>query len=86
MTFIHIFNIVDIRTTIKENAIDKKQIRNLIAAAEKWPGWRVEEKKSGWMIYPPDKTQPGVLIHKTPSDHRAWANTVAQLKRVGSPL
>jgi hypothetical protein len=65
---------------------DKKEIRRLIKAAEGWPGWRVEKTKAGWMLYPPDKSQSGVLIHGTPSDRRAWDNTLARLKRRGAPL
>ncbi len=65
---------------------DKKEIKRLIDAAAHWPGWRVEARKSGWTIYPPDKGQSGVTIHKTPSDRRAWANTIAELRRRGAPI
>jgi hypothetical protein len=65
---------------------DKKQVRQLVKAAEARAGWRVEETKAGWMLYPPDKGQSGDLIHKTPSDHRAWANTIALLRRRGAPV
>lgn len=64
----------------------KKEVKELIKAAEKWPGWRVEPVKSGWMLYPPDKSQSGVLIHKTPSDNRAWRNDLARLRRRGAPI
>jgi len=36
--------------------------------------------------YPPDKTQSGVLIHGTPGDRRAWANTVSLLRKRGAPV
>ena len=65
---------------------DKKEIRQLVAAAETWPGWRVETTKAGWMLYPPDKTKSGVLIHATPSDRRAWKNTIALLRKRGAPV
>ncbi len=64
----------------------KKEVRRLIKAAEKWPGWRVEKTKKGWMLYPPDKAQSGVLIHATPSDHRAWQNDLARLRKRGAPV
>jgi len=51
-----------------------------------WPGWRVAPTHDGWMLYPPDKTLSGVLTHKTPSDWRAWKNTMALLKRRGAPV
>ena len=65
---------------------DSKQIRKLIKDAEKWSGWRVEAVKKGWMLYPPDKSQSGVLIHKTPSDHRAWKNMMSELRKRGAPV
>ena len=65
---------------------DTKEVRRLVKAAEGWPGWRVETTKAGWMLYPPDKSQSGVLIHGTPSDRRAWANTIALLRRRGAPV
>lgn len=65
---------------------DKKEIKGLVAAASDWPGWRVEATKAGWMLYPPDKSQSGVLIHKTPSDRRSWANTIALLRKRGAPV
>lgn len=55
--------------------------RILKAAREQ--GWREEEKKKGLMLYPPDKTKSPVMVHKTPSDHRALANTLAEMKRQG---
>jgi len=68
-----------------EDMADKK-ITRLIAEARKWPGWRVEDTRKGWMLYPPDKTQSGVLIHGTPGDRRAWANTVSLLCKRGAPV
>lgn len=65
---------------------NKKEIRKLVEQIKSWPGWRVEETKDGWMAYPPNKEQSGVLIHRTPSDHRAWANTVARLRQRGGLL
>lgn len=65
---------------------DKKEVRRLIEAAEKWPGWRVERTTKGWMLYPPDKALSGVLIHATESDHRAWKNTISRLRQRGAPL
>lgn len=64
----------------------KREIKDLIAEAQKWPGWRVEEMKKGWMIYPPDKSLPGIAVHKTPSDYRAWKNTLGRLRRSGAPI
>ena len=39
--------------------------------------------KKGWMCYPPDQTKTPVLIHKTASDHRWYANTISLLKQRG---
>ena len=41
-------------------------------------------KKKGWMCYPPDKSKPGVPIHKTPSDASWYENCLEYLRRGGS--
>lgn len=46
-------------------------------------GFRIKESKKGYMVYPPDPAKPPVAIHHTPSDHRAWANMITQLRRCG---
>lgn len=51
-------------------------------AAER-QGWRVEVTKKGWRLTPPDKTKPAVVMHNTPSDHRAEKNLIATLRRSG---
>lgn len=66
--------------------VANKEVTKLIRQIEQWPGWRVEQVKAGWMAYPPDRNKPGVLIHGTPSDHRAWRNTIARLRRSGGPI
>jgi hypothetical protein len=63
-----------------------KRVTKLIRDAQGWPGWRVETTKSGWTLYPPDKDQAGITVHGSESDHRAWKNTVARLKRAGAPI
>lgn len=65
---------------------DKKEIRRLIEQARTWAGWRVVETKGGWMVYPADKSFPGISIHGTPSDHRMWQNTISRLRRAGAPV
>ncbi|MFT3905651.1 MAG: hypothetical protein QM718_05040 [Steroidobacteraceae bacterium] len=66
--------------------MNSKEIKALIADAQKWQGWRVVEIKAGWILYPPDKSIPGITVHKTPSDHRAWKNTRSLLRRAGAPV
>lgn len=46
-------------------------------------GWRVEKIKKGVRLVPPDPSKPMVVIHRTPSDHRALKNTIAQMRRSG---
>jgi hypothetical protein len=65
---------------------DKKDIKKLVNEAQHWPGWRVVEVTKGWMIYPPDKSLPPINVHRTPSDHRAWQNTISRLRRAGAPV
>jgi hypothetical protein len=66
--------------------MNSKEVKELVAQAQKWPGWRVQETKSGWMLYPPDKNIPGIAVHKTPSDWRAWKNTTSRLRKAGAPI
>lgn len=63
-----------------------KDTRRLIQEAKTWEGWRVVDTSDGWMIYPPDKSLPGISVHRTPSDQRALANTKARLRRSGAPI
>lgn len=60
-----------------------KRTPEALVKLAKGQGWRVEPSKKGWKLYPEDKTKPVVLIHRTPSDHRWFANTVSQLRRSG---
>lgn len=66
--------------------MNSKEVKSLIQQAQGWAGWRVVEIKKGWMIYPPDKALSGVVVHKTPSDWRAWKNTMSELRRRGAPV
>ncbi len=63
-----------------------KEVEKLIRQVRQWNGWRVKESANGYVIYPPDKTQAPVSVHKTPSDHRWRANVIARLRRAGGPL
>ena len=63
-----------------------KEVKQLLAQIESWQGWRIEEKAKGWMVYPPDKTLSGVMIHGSPSDHRWLKNTMSELRKRGAPV
>jgi hypothetical protein len=63
-----------------------KEVTKLVKQASRWPGWRVEEKRNGYAIFPPQKDLSAVIVHLTESDHRAMANTVARLRHCGAPL
>lgn len=58
-----------------------KDAKKLVKEAEK-QGFVAKEKKNGWMLTVPNG-QGSVMIHKTPSDHRALKNAVARLRRYG---
>lgn len=62
--------------------IGKRRPQDLVKAAE-GQGWRVKPTRNGWMLYPPDRTRSPVLIHRSPSDHRWWANAVSLLRKSG---
>ncbi len=46
-------------------------------------GFRFQETRNGWQIFPPDKSKSPVVVHKTESDIRAEMNTLMRLKRAG---
>jgi hypothetical protein len=58
-----------------------KEARAIVRKAET-QGFTVKEKKNGWMLLTPNG-QGAVMIHKTPSDHRALKNELARLRRYG---
>jgi hypothetical protein len=46
-------------------------------------GWRVEQTKGGFMLYPPDRMLSPVAVHRTPSDQRAIRNFRAEMTKRG---
>jgi hypothetical protein len=59
----------------------KKEAEALVREAEA-QGFMVKDKKMGWMLLTPNG-KGSVMIHKTPSDHRALKNARARLQRYG---
>ncbi|HLF70367.1 MAG TPA: hypothetical protein VI541_05365 [Actinomycetota bacterium] len=59
-----------------------KETRTLIKEALA-QGWRVEELKAGYLLKAPPPSDEMVVIHGTPSDTRAYANTLARMRRAG---
>lgn len=59
----------------------QKGIRKLIKQAKE-QGWRVKDKRSGWMLYSPDGTTQ-VMIHKTASDSHALGNIISIMREGG---
>ena len=61
----------------------QKQLKELIKTARA-QGWTVQQTRKGhWWFRPPDPTAGQVLLAGTPSDHRAWRNATAKLRRAG---
>lgn len=58
-------------------------LKKLLKMLEAEQGATVKPTRKGWMIYPPDKAKQPVTVHKTPSDRRAWANMISELRRSG---
>lgn len=63
----------------------KKQSRAMMEAALE-QGFRVEDKKSGWIVYGKNIEDGFCTIHKTPSDKRGLLNIRATLRRMGVRL
>lgn len=57
----------------------------MIVAAAEAAGWRVERSSRGWKLYSPDG-KVLVVVHRTDSDHHAYKNTLARLRRGGLDL
>ena len=53
----------------------------IIRAGEE-QGWRRQETTHGYMIYPPDRTQSGVLFHRQPTE-QALKKTLSQMRQRG---
>ena len=63
-----------------------KDIAQLVRALQA-QGWRVERSGGGhYKAFPPDTSKPMVTIASTPSDRRAFRNTIALLRRSGADL
>lgn len=60
--------------------VASKEIRELVRELES-QGWRVEATRKHLRAYPP--TGSPVTLPSTPSDHRAFANTIALLRARG---
>lgn len=59
----------------------KKEIKQLVKDLER-QGWRVELNKGHYKAYPPSD-KPMVVFASTPSDHRAFHNVLARLRKSG---
>jgi hypothetical protein len=60
----------------------RREILALVKKARE-QGWGIDRKKAGWQFRPVDKAQPPFTVHETCSDHRAYRNIVARLRRAG---
>ncbi len=57
--------------------------KKLIKEAER-QGWTIEHGRKGQRkLIPPDPTKQIVFVHRTPSDHRAIKNTLAEMRHQG---
>lgn len=70
-----------ISTKERRMATEKDFRKYLKAAGDQ--GWQVKETKKGLQLIPPDPTREIVTIHRTPSDRRALANVLAEMRRQG---
>jgi hypothetical protein len=58
-----------------------KELKPLYAAAVK-QGWDIKETNKGFQLRPPGGAKI-VCLHMTPSDHRTYLNTRAQMRQSG---
>lgn len=62
-----------------------KEMRQMVDAARK-QGFRVDDKKDGWMVYAKDRDQGRYMIHKTPSKQGVVPRVRSRLRRLGVEL
>ena len=64
-----------------------RDFRELLEEIEEQPGWRVEDTKNGWRIYPADHSIPVIQARglRDGGDFRAMDNLRAHLRRAGYP-
>lgn len=62
-----------------EDAVSK-EVDTLIRSLEA-NGWRVQQTKKGWLMFPPNDLLPPIVTHRTPSDGRAIKNLRADIRR-----
>lgn len=63
-----------------------KEMRKTLGELEAHQGWKIVVGRKHIKAIPPDKSKPIVVISATPSDHRAWQNTLARLRKSGAVL
>ena len=60
----------------------RKSPEALVALAESH-GWHAKAIKNGWMLYPPDKAQQPVTLHRNSRDPHWFQNAVHRLRKSG---
>lgn len=61
-----------------------KDLKNLVKSLED-QGWTTRDTRKGLYLLAPDGVG-AVLVHYTNSDHRAWKNTLAEIRRAGGSV
>ena len=59
-----------------------KEFQRYLRAATN-QGWTQVPTRKGMQLIPPDPEKPIVQAHRTPSDHRALENLLAEMRRSG---
>jgi hypothetical protein len=62
-----------------------KEVREIVAKLIE-QGWRIEEGTKHGKAYPPDPSQPAVILPGTPGGGRWKQNLISQLRRSGADL
>lgn len=71
------------RTTTLRGGIPEdipRAYRKIVKQAHQ-QGWKVHKKTQGWMLEAPSGGK--VMLHRTPGRGRAFANLLAEMKRLG---
>lgn len=64
-----------------------KDLVELLCQVEDLPGWRVENRPKGWIVFPPDRSvSPITVTHGPKYPDRAYKNARAKLRRAGAEV
>lgn len=63
-----------------------REMIELVNELNALPGWVVEDRPKGYIVFPPEPARPFTIPHRPRDPARSRRNKVAQARRAGAPL